>query len=273
MSRINVPTLIVQGTVDNLFTLDEGITNYRILRSRGVPTAMLWFCGGHGVCLTNPGDQTRVGNASLAWLNRYLKRDTSVGTGSRFDFVDQNGVRYTAVDYPLPAGTPITARGAGSLRLVADGGSGPAHPAAANKDPLAGIAGSITPAQATNAADLTLTFAKPAVIVGAPTLTVSYKGTTPAGPRPTRVFAQLVDDTTGIVVGNQVTPIDVILDGQTHKISVPLEAIAFTGHAAARMTLQLVAMTVAYAPPRLGGTIDFGAIDLSLPVAADLTPK
>ena len=110
VSRITAPTLIVQGTVDNLFTLDEGITNYRILRGRGVPTAMLWFCGGHGVCLTNPGDPTRVGNASLAWLDRYLKRDTSVATGSRFDFVDQNGVRYTAVDYPLPAGTPVTAR-------------------------------------------------------------------------------------------------------------------------------------------------------------------
>ena len=23
----------------------------------GVPTAMLWYCGGHGVCLTNPGDE------------------------------------------------------------------------------------------------------------------------------------------------------------------------------------------------------------------------
>jgi ABC-2 type transport system ATP-binding protein len=273
VSRINVPTLIVQGTVDNLFTLDEGIANYEILRGRGVPTAMLWFCGGHGVCLTNPGDQRRVGDASLAWLDRYLKGDTSITVGPRFDFVDQNGVGYTAGDYPIPTGTPVTAHGTGTLRLVADGGSGPARPAAANKDPLAGIAGSITPARATNAANVTVTFAKPAVILGAPKLSLTYKGTVAAGPRPTRVFAQLVDDATGIVAGNQITPIDVTLDGQTHSVSVPLEVIAFTGHAGAHLTLQLVATTVAYAQPRLGGTIDFGAIDLSLPVAANLTAK
>ena len=59
-ARITIPTLIVQGTVDNLFTLDEGIQNYRILRDHGVPTAMMWFCGGHGVCLTDPGIRTAV---------------------------------------------------------------------------------------------------------------------------------------------------------------------------------------------------------------------
>ena len=218
---------------------------------------MLWFCGGHGVCLTNPGDPTRVGAASMAWFDRYLKRDTSVATGPRFEFVDQNGVRYTADDYPIPTGAPVTAHGAGMLHLVADGGSGPAHPAAANKDPLAGIAGSITPARATNAANVSVTFAKPAVIVGAPKLTLSYKGTVAAGARPTRVFAQLVDDTTGVVVGNQITPIEVTLDGQTHSVSVPLEVIAFTGHAGAHLTLQLVATTVADVQPRLGGTIEF----------------
>ncbi len=147
VSRINVPTLIVQGTVDTLFTLDEGITNYGILRGRGVPVAMMWFCGGHGVCLTNPGDLTLITKATIAWLDRYVKRDTNVATGPRFEFVDQNGASYTASDYPLPTGAPITAVGAGALRLVADGGSGPAHPAAGNKDPVAGVASSITPAR------------------------------------------------------------------------------------------------------------------------------
>ena len=54
---IHIPTLIVQGTVDTLFTLQEGVDNYEILRAAGVPTAMHWFCGGHGVCLTPPGNQ------------------------------------------------------------------------------------------------------------------------------------------------------------------------------------------------------------------------
>lgn len=273
VERIKIPTLIIQGTVDNLFTLDEGITNYRILHDRGIPTAMLWFCGGHGVCLTNPGDGTRVGGAVMAWLQRYLKRDTSVNTGARFDMVDQNGTRYTADDYPLPAGTPVTATGTGTLHYVADGGSGPAHPAADNKDLLAGVAAGITPARATNSVDVKVDFATPVVVVGAPQLKLSYTGTSPAGARPTRVFAQLVDDASGIVLGNQITPIQVTLDGKPHQTSVPLEVVAYTAHAGAHVTLQMVATTTAYAEPRLGGSITFDSIDVSLPVAAGLKAR
>ncbi len=273
IKRIDVPTLVIQGTVDNLFTLDEGITNYRTLRARGVPTAMLWFCGGHGVCLTNAGDQTRVAKAVIAWLDRYVKSNPAVYTGARFEFVDQDGADYTAADYPIPAGAPVKASGTGVLHYTATGGSGPAHPAAGNKDPLAGFAAGITPARATNAANVAITFAAPAVVVGAPTLTLSYTGTTPAGVRPTRVFAQLVDDVTGIVLGNQVTPIAITLDGAPHWLTVPLEAVAFAGRARTHVSLQLVATTVAYAQPRLGGTVTFDKIDVSLPVASGLAAK
>jgi ABC-2 type transport system ATP-binding protein len=273
VKNISIPTLIVQGTADNLFTLDEGVTNYRTLRDIGVPTSMLWFCGGHGVCLTNPGDPTRVGRATLAWLNRYVKGDQTVSTGPRFDFIDQNGTRYTADDYPVAAGTPIAASGSGTLHLVAAGGSGPAHPAADNKDILAGIAAGITPARATNAVNVAVPFTKPVVVVGPPQLTLQYTGTAPAGTRPTRVFAQLVDNKTGLVLGNQITPIEVVLDGQRHQVSVPLEIVAYTGKPGAKVTLQIVATTTAYAVPRLGGTVTFDKIDVSLPTAAAIAAK
>ncbi|MDQ1480274.1 MAG: type transport system ATP-binding protein [Actinomycetota bacterium] len=272
VGRVNIPTLIVQGTIDNLFTLDEGIQNYRILRDRGVPTAMMWFCGGHGVCLTNPGDPTRVQTALIKWLDRYVKGNTKVDTGPRFDFVDQNGTRYTAGDYPVAAGAPVTAQGRGILRLIPDGGSGPAHPPANSSDVLAGIAGSITPARATNAVEMNVGFKSAAVVVGAPELKLSYHGTVASGVSPTRVFAQLVDNASGTVIGNQITPIEVTLDGQEHSVTVPLEVIAFTAKAGANITLQIVATTTAYAKPRLGGTVVFGAIRLSLPTAADLHP-
>jgi ABC-2 type transport system ATP-binding protein len=273
VKKITVPTLIVQGTVDTLFTLDEGITNYRILRDSGVPSAMLWFCGGHGVCLTNAGSPTRLGNAVMAWLDRYVKRDPSVDTGARFNFVDQNGAVYTADDYPMAAGTPIPATGTGTLHFVADGGSGPAHPAAGSKDLLAPVAAGITPAKATNAVNVAVKVTKPAVIVGAPHLQLTYTGTTPKGVRPTRVFAQLVDKATGLVLGNQITPIAVTLDGKQHQISVALEDVAYAAHAGSEITLQLVATTTAYAVPRLGGAVTFAKIELSLPVASGLQPK
>ena len=43
------------GTVDTLFTLEEAIDNFRVLRSNGVPTRMMWFCGGHGICQHRAG--------------------------------------------------------------------------------------------------------------------------------------------------------------------------------------------------------------------------
>ncbi|MBV8463058.1 MAG: alpha/beta hydrolase, partial [Acidimicrobiales bacterium] len=72
VARVRVPTLIVQGTVDTLFTLDEGITNYQQLRTDHVPVSMRWFCGGHGVCLTDAGDPTAVERATIAWLERWV---------------------------------------------------------------------------------------------------------------------------------------------------------------------------------------------------------
>ena len=91
--------------------------------------------------------------------------------------------------------------------------------------------------------------------------------------RPTRVFAQLVDDTTGLVLGNQITPIAVTLDGQPHTVTVPLEVVAFTAHPGTSVTLQIVATTVAYAQPRLGGKIHFSAISISIPTGTGITAK
>ena len=57
VEQIDVPTLIVQGTVDTLFTLDEALTNLAILESNGVPV-------GDGVVLRWPrGLPDRPGGA------------------------------------------------------------------------------------------------------------------------------------------------------------------------------------------------------------------
>ncbi len=270
--RIKAPTLFVQGTVDTLFTLQEAVDNYEVLRSGGVKTSMLWFCGGHGVCLTNPGNTAAPEQATLAWLKRYVQRDTSASTGPGFEFVDQNGTTYTAPSYPLPERLPFTALGAGTLDLVSTGGSGPvtSYPGG---EGLGVLVAPITPAPATNAVDVPVTFPSSGVIVGAPRLVLAYKGTVPAHDRPTRVFAQLVDTSTGLVLGNQVTPIDVTLDGHSHTLSMPLEIVAYTATPASHVELQLVATTVAYAQPQLGGSVTFSTVHVALPVAAHLTPK
>ena len=271
VNRITAPTLFEQGTIDTLFPLDEAVANFDILRSKGVPTAMLWMCSGHGACLTPPGDVNRPGTAAINWLDRYVKRNTNGPKQPLFEYVDQNGSTYQADAFPPPASPPINAHGAGTLTLVPGGGSGPVRGHTANVGAVGGLALSIAPAKASHAVNVPIDVSQAANIVGAPKLTLTYSGPAAAGVRPTRVFAQIVDDSTDIVLGNQITPIAVVLDGHAHTTTVPLEMVAFTARPGAHLTLQLVATTTAYALPRLGGTLKFDAIRLQLPTAVGVT--
>lgn len=265
VKRITAPTMVVGGTVDTLFTLDEDVTNYRILHDAGVPVSMYWFCGGHGTCLTDRGDEGRMVERIVAWLDRWVKRDGSIDTGPAVDVLDQVGVRYVADGYPMEPAEPITASGSGTLRLVADGGSGPAVPAPGKGDLLTGVAAGITPWPAERAIDVPIPVGGDALVLGAPELELTYSGTAPPGERPTRLFAQIVDRAAGLVIGNQITPVEVTLDGARHQVKVPLEIIAQKVAPTSRLELQIVATTTSYAQPRLGGTVDVSEARISLP--------
>lgn len=269
IAKVRVPTLIIQGTVDTLFTLDEAVTNYRILHRSKVPVGMIWFCGGHGVCLTRAGDPAVQGRATIAWLARYVRRDGSVRTGAGFSFVDQHGDRFETDAFPPQSGPAVTADdGSGTLALVETAIDRAPPVDGAPSAVLGGIAGSITPARATNGVDVTIPFAKSALVLGAPEVSLTYSGTVPAGDRPTRVFAQVLDPETGLVLGNQITPIKVVLDGKQHTTKVPLEMIAYSAASGSELRLQLVATTSAYAKPRSGGTVTFTKVGVSLPTVS-----
>ena len=267
LSKITVPTLIVQGTVDNLFPLSEGDQNFTQLSQNGIPLSMVWYCGGHGACLNKADPIDYVSNAVTNWLDRYVKRTTTATPVPVFKTTDQNGRIHTYDTYPVVPTRPLfTMATSGTLKLQPDGGSGPVAKAAKG-DVIGGLAAAITPAKATNAVNVTLTTAQVhQLLLGAPDLRIGYSGTID-GPvtKPTRIFAQLVDDATGRVVGNQVTPIQVNLDGKSHMANVNMEMIAFDAKPGAKLTLQLVASTVAYAVPQMGGTITFSRIALTVP--------
>lgn len=270
VKQIRVPTLLIQGTVDTLFTPDEAIANYELLTANDVPVKMLWFCGGHGVCLTDEGDTERATEASFAWLERWVKRDTSVDTGPVIDLIDQDGTGWTGDTWPPEPAQALTGEGEGNLALVAEGGPGGLTLEPGQGGILGGLVADITPTPADNAVEVTVTAAEGALVVGSPELTFTYQGTVAAGDRPTRVFAQVVDDENDVVVGNQITPIEVELDGASHTASVALETIIHHLDAGETLTLQLVATTGAYSQPRLDGEITFSDIRLSLPTTTAL---
>jgi ABC-2 type transport system ATP-binding protein len=100
ISRIRVPTLIVQGTVDTLFTLKEAMQNHAVLARNPVPLKMIWFCGGHGACLTGSGPAGYVERRTLAWFDRYLRRNRSVDTGPAFEWLADDASWRSAPRFP-----------------------------------------------------------------------------------------------------------------------------------------------------------------------------
>jgi ABC-2 type transport system ATP-binding protein len=266
VKKIKAPTLLIQGTVDDLFTLQEAVDNYSILRADGVPVKMLWFCGGHGICLTKPGDTALIQHDTIAWLDHYLKGRTRVRTGPVFQWVDQHGVEHTGGDYPLASAGTLSASGSGTLQVNATGGAGPVIPGS-GAGALGSFAANVAPALASNAVDLK--FAAPhssKLVVGAPTLTLKYSGLSTNGRTSTSIYAQVIDDSSQLVLGNQITPIPVTLDGATHTLTLPLEILAATDRPGESFTLQLTPSTVAYQTQLALGTIDFSQIKIALPL-------
>ena len=68
-SRMDAPTLLIQGEHDSLFGLDQANANYQAIRRNGAPADMVWFAGGH-----DGGDQEtgRVNALTAAWFHRWL---------------------------------------------------------------------------------------------------------------------------------------------------------------------------------------------------------
>ena len=139
--RITAPTMIVSGTVDTLFPVDEGVRNYRILKARGVPVKLFWYCGGHGTCAEGNGGEPgasldldsvlrsgaidpRLADATARWLARWLKGDRSVRTGPGFEFLSDDRRYRVAPQYPVAPAEPLRARGSGRLRIAPDLTSG-----------------------------------------------------------------------------------------------------------------------------------------------------
>jgi ABC-2 type transport system ATP-binding protein len=263
---INAPTLFIQGTVDTLFTLQEAHENAIVLIDRGVPTKVVWYCGGHGACITSENDGVVVKEATLDWLNRYVKDDPSVDTGPQFEWVDQKGQKFSSNVYPAPTGTPLEVVSEEDnvlpLRPLI-GGSGPTL-RGFTAGPNAGLMGFLSGSEAENAINLTVPAQTTTTyIVGAPTLEFEYSGTGTSR----HVYAQLVDDSTGLVLGNQVTPIPVTLDGETHTAKVPLEMVAHTLAPGQTVTLQIVASAVEYQALWTSGRLNVTSIKLTLPTA------
>jgi ABC-2 type transport system ATP-binding protein len=284
VSDITAPTLLIQGTVDGLFPLSQANLNEQLLAANGVPVKMIWFCGGHGICL-NPGDQSAqaalLTKDTLAWLDQYVKQDPSDPADAipNFQWVDQNGVFHSSNLFPTDPkfqGTPITGSSSGGILPIVPiiGGAGPQTEVLSLGLGLleGGLLSLATAAPASNALNLTVPIPEGTEIVGSPELTFTYSG---IGTTRT-VYAQIVDNQTGLVLGNIDTPIPVTMDGQSHTVSVALGQLADIAYTAASpgdsLTVQLVGSATQYENLTSYGVLNVSDMNISLPTVAAAGP-
>ncbi|VEG51720.1 X-Pro dipeptidyl-peptidase (S15 family) [Mycolicibacterium aurum] len=267
LKDITAPTLVIQGTVDTLFTLDQAHLNALALIEAGTTTKVIWYCGGHGACLSDFNDGELVIDRTLSWLDRYVKGNENVETGPQFEWVDQNGVWYGDEQYPTTPGTPVVAERTERRTLAyipALFGSGP-NPLIITRGLVAALLGLPSAAAAANSVNLRVPDVTELThVVGAPELTLTYSGEGTAE----HVYAQIVDDETGLVLGNHATPIPVVLDGESHTVTFSLEQVAHTLKPGQSVTVQIVTSTAKYLNFYSWGAITVQAMSISLPTRA-----
>ena len=278
LTQLQAPTLLQQGTVDALFPLLQSIENAQAILANpyGTPVKMIWFCGGHGVCL-DPVDLTAQAETIFtydkAWLNKYVSGlPIPDAFTPNFQWWDQAGNRFTSDLYPFSDGfntdTPLTGATTGGVLGILPfgiGGSGPnttscSVTASACSFPL----NQVFATEASNAINVPIAgITAGQQVVGAPTVTFTYSGfgTSRA------VYAQVVDNTTGRVLGNIVTQVPVTLDGQTRTVSVPIADIAYTAGTSPSLTVQITSAASLYWNSSWG-VVNISDVTVDLPVRA-----
>jgi ABC-2 type transport system ATP-binding protein len=283
-SRIDVPTLLIQGENDSLFGLDQANSNYQAIRHNGAPVDMVWFNGGH-----DGGDQetSRVNALTMQWFERWLSPAHPLprsGTGppgfavSRdrgFDPASNQDVLgvATAAAYPGLGGTTrTTVRLSGPAQTIVNPAGG--APASMSVFPGLGSLGSSDlafdmPGQ--SAAFTSAPLPAPASMTGAATVAVRVSG----APDIT-LFAKVydVDQAGNATLPDQLAaPLRVAGAQAGRVVVIRLPVIDYRFAAGHRLRLVLTATDFAYAtsPAPAAYQVALAGAGLSVPADPALT--
>ncbi|WP_030685189.1 CocE/NonD family hydrolase [Streptomyces globisporus] len=264
-SRIKVPALLVQGQSDSLFTLAQSDATARTLTANGAPVAVDWTAGGH-----DGGDREteRVERRITTWFDRWLKRDTSVGTGPAFRVSRTGGVDSTDGQATLRAATADRYPGltSGTARIALGGApqtfTNPPGAAPPAVSAVPGLGGGLSGLSSLGVG-LSLDFpgqharfdAKPQTeslrITGTPTVRVKVTSTAADGSAVlfAKVYDVGPDGRQQVLPAQLVTPVRVDGAKAGKSLTLTLPAIDHEVEAGHRLRLVVAATDLGYASP------------------------
>lgn len=91
LDKVSAPTLLIQGSNDTLFPLNQAEASYRALSAHGTPVKLVWGRSGHNgqdkreIDTAAPSPEQYFIARASAWFDRYLK-DKDVDTGPEFSY-------------------------------------------------------------------------------------------------------------------------------------------------------------------------------------------
>ena len=263
LDQLTAPTLLARGTEDVLVPLAQGqdIAEQILGNGNDAPLKVTWFTGGHGaVGLLPTGQSNRLIANTFAWLDKYVKgTGTAADAIPNFQWYDQKGDYYSSELQAFQNGfndlPNVTARSRGGLLGIVPilGGSGPG---------VGGFPISVVNAgKASNAINVPINnLTAGTQIVGAPKLTFTYQGLGTGK----SIYAQVIDNKTGAVLGNLVTPVPVRLDGFAHTASFDIGQIAYTVGEGDSLTLQITSSATAFENASIG-LVNISRVTVALP--------
>ncbi|MFE9607190.1 CocE/NonD family hydrolase [Streptomyces sp. NPDC006012] len=282
--RIKVPTLLVQGQQDSLFTLAQSDAAEKAIRANGAPVDVDWIAGGH-----DGGDMEtgRVQARVTAWFDRYLKGEKGTDTGPAFRITRTGGVDSTngttllrgasAGRYPgLAAGRREIALSGGPQRVQNPAG---ASPPAVSALPGLGGGGGLGQLSALGvgvsldfpgqfAAFESAPVSADLRITGSPTATVHVTSTTGDAVLFGKVYDVGPDGTRKVLPGQLVTPLRVTGARSGKDVTVTLPAIDHDVQKGHLLRLVLASTDLGYASPTAPATYTLSLKgDLSVPTA------
>ncbi|MFF5480023.1 CocE/NonD family hydrolase [Streptomyces sp. NPDC012935] len=282
--RIDVPTLLMQGQSDSLFTLGQADRAAKAIRANGAPVDVDWISGGH-----DGGDMetSRIQGRVQSWFDRYLKDDKSADTGPTFRVTRTGGVDSTDGQALLRGASadayPGLESGRKSIALTGRDQSF-ANPAGANPpavSALPGLGGSGGLAQLSSlGVGVSLDFpgqfaafeSAPVTdnlhITGSPTATVHVSSTSEDAVLFGKVYDVGPDGTQQVLPSQLVTPLRVEGAKSGKDVTVTLPAIDHDIEKGHRLRLVLSSTDLGYASPASPAayTVSLKG-DLSVPTA------